>query len=184
MTAHIRIGIDTGGTFTDVVAFDETTGELTVTKTPSTPADPAQGFMAGLQKMLGLLDEGMDAIASVSHGTTIATNQLLEGDAGRLGHHQRGVRVHPRDRPPSVPDGYGNSYLGRRTGSCRRPGQDRGRADDRLARGALVDEARAVEVARWFAERGSTRWGLPHSYANPEHEERMAAGLAASNRRR
>ena len=85
MTAHIRIGIDTGGTFTDVVAFDEATGELTVTKTPSTPADPAEGFMAGLEKMLGLLGEGMDAVASVSHGTTIATNQLLEGDIGRLG---------------------------------------------------------------------------------------------------
>ena len=37
---HIRIGIDTGGTFTDVVAFDETTGELTVTKTPSTLSRP------------------------------------------------------------------------------------------------------------------------------------------------
>ncbi len=49
----IRIGIDTGGTFTDVVAFDESDGTVTTTKTPSTPADPAEGFMAGIDKVLG-----------------------------------------------------------------------------------------------------------------------------------
>ncbi|MFL5881501.1 MAG: hydantoinase/oxoprolinase N-terminal domain-containing protein, partial [Actinomycetota bacterium] len=45
---RIRVGVDTGGTFTDVVAFDEDTGELVATKTPSTPADPADGFMDGM----------------------------------------------------------------------------------------------------------------------------------------
>ena len=52
---RIRIGIDTGGTFTDVVAFDEVSGELVTTKTPSTPSDPADGFMAGIDKVLGLM---------------------------------------------------------------------------------------------------------------------------------
>ncbi len=55
MTRRIRIGIDTGGTFTDVVAFDEDTGELVTTKTPSTPGNPADGFLAGVDKVLGLL---------------------------------------------------------------------------------------------------------------------------------
>ena len=41
---RLRVGIDTGGTFTDVVAYDEVTGELTVTKTPTTPADPSAGL--------------------------------------------------------------------------------------------------------------------------------------------
>ncbi|HEU5130082.1 MAG TPA: hydantoinase/oxoprolinase N-terminal domain-containing protein, partial [Glycomyces sp.] len=70
---RIRIGIDTGGTFTDVVAFDEDTGEIVSTKTPSTPSDPADGFLAGVEKVLGLLGLPAghgDAITAVSHGTT------------------------------------------------------------------------------------------------------------------
>jgi hypothetical protein len=45
---RIRVGVDTGGTFTDVVAFDEDTGELAAIKTPTTPADPAEGFLDGV----------------------------------------------------------------------------------------------------------------------------------------
>ena len=87
MTAprRIRVGVDTGGTFTDVVAFDEDTGELATTKTPSTPADPAEGFMDGMAKVLAVLGVGADAVTAVCHGTTVATNQLLEGRVGRLG---------------------------------------------------------------------------------------------------
>src|SRR4051812_12705862 len=85
----IRIGIDTGGTFTDVVAFDEATGRLVSTKTASTPNDPAEGFVQAIHKVLTQLgldpqDHG-NAIAAVSHGTTVATNQLLEGKVGTLG---------------------------------------------------------------------------------------------------
>jgi N-methylhydantoinase A len=189
MAGHIRIGIDTGGTFTDVVAFDETTGELTVTKTPSTPADPAHGFMAGLEKMLGLLGTGMDAVASVSHGTTIATNQLLEGDVGRLGFiTSEGFEFILEIARQSVPDGYGNSYFWVKPDRIVPPDLVKtvgGRMDHTGAEMWPFDEARAVEVARWFADRGVDTLGVCflHSYANPEHEERMGRVLASEHPR-
>src|SRR3954464_9060929 len=86
---RVRIGIDTGGTFPDVVAVDEESGRTTTTKTPSTPADPAEGFLTGVRKVLGTLgistEDAGDAITAVSHGTTVATNQLLEGRLDRIG---------------------------------------------------------------------------------------------------
>ena len=82
---RVRIGIDTGGTFTDVVAVDEATGRTTTTKTPSTPADPAEGFLTGVRKVLDLMGLDGSAVTAVSHGTTVATNQLLQGELDRIG---------------------------------------------------------------------------------------------------
>ena len=81
---RIRIGVDTGGTFTDVVAVDEDSGAIVTTKTPSTPADPAEGFMTGVHKVLSTMDGTPADVTSVSHGTTVATNQLLEGRIDRV----------------------------------------------------------------------------------------------------
>jgi N-methylhydantoinase A len=187
MTRRIRIGIDTGGTFTDVVAFDEDSGELVTTKTPSTPGNPADGFMAGIDKVLGLLGlpegEG-DAISAVSHGTTVATNQLLEGKIDALGYiTTEGYEAMLEIARQSVPDGYGNSYFWVKP--------DRivprhlvkgvgGRLDFTGAEVRPFDEAGARAVARWFRDRGITTLGVCflHAYANPEHEERMRAVLA------
>ena len=109
---RIRVGIDTGGTFTDVVAFDEDTGELVTTKTPSTPGNHADGFLAGIDKVLGLLGAGGADIDAVSHGTTVATNQLLEGKVDRLGFVTNdGYEAMLEIARQSVPDGYGNSYF-------------------------------------------------------------------------
>src|SRR5260370_5664178 len=111
-SGRLRIGIDTGGTSTDVVASDVISGELIVTKTPTTPADPSVGFMAGLHKALGLAGANPAAVAAVSHGTTIATNQLLEGRIGRLGFiTTEGFEFILEIARQSVPDGYGNSYF-------------------------------------------------------------------------
>jgi len=181
---HIRIGIDTGGTFTDVVAFDESTGQLTTTKTPSTPADPAEGFIAGVHKVLGLLGKGGDALAAVSHGTTVATNQLLEGKVDELGFiTTEGYEFVLEIARQSVPDGYGNSYFWvkpDRIVPAHLVKTIGGRLDHTGAELRPFDEDRAVEVARWFRDRGIDTLGVCflHSYANPEHEERMRDVLA------
>src|SRR6476660_6103749 len=109
---RIRIGVDTGGTFTDVVAVDEDTGQILTTKTPSTPRDPAEGFLLGVVKMLGVLEADQRAITTISHGTTVATNQLLEGRIARLGFITTdGYQFVLEIARQSVPDGYGNSYF-------------------------------------------------------------------------
>src|SRR4029450_4227448 len=105
---RIRVGVDTGGTFTDVVAFDEDSGELVAIKTPSTPVDPAEGFMDGVAKVLATLGVGPEAVTAVSHGTTVATNQLLEGRLGRLGFvTTEGFGALLEIARQSVPDGHG-----------------------------------------------------------------------------
>ena len=112
MERHIRIGVDTGGTFTDVVALDTRSGAIVTTKTPSTPMNPANGFLDGVQKVLDLLSATGDEISAVSHGTTVATNQLLEGKIGDLGFiTTEGYEFILEIARQSVPDGYGNSYF-------------------------------------------------------------------------
>src|SRR4051812_26620485 len=72
------IGVDTGGTFTDVAMLDPNDGRLWVTKTASTPADPSLGFGQGVAD--GLAAGGIDGakVGRVLHGTTVATNLILE----------------------------------------------------------------------------------------------------------
>jgi N-methylhydantoinase A len=184
---RIRIGIDTGGTFTDVVALDEVSGELVSTKTPSTPGNPADGFLAGVEKVLGLLGlpaGNGDAIAAVSHGTTVATNQLLEGKVDRLGFiTTEGYEAILEIARQSVPDGYGNSYFWVKPGRIvprdlvKAVG---GRLDFTGAEVRPFDEEGARTVARWFRDQGIATLGVCflHAYANPTHEERMRQILA------
>jgi N-methylhydantoinase A len=177
--SRIRIGIDTGGTFTDVVALDERTGTLVTTKTPSTPANPADGFMAGVAKVLDLLERDGGDVSAVSHGTTVATNQLLEGKVGTLGFiTTEGYEFMLEIARQSVPDGYGNSYFWvkpDRIVPADRVRTVSGRLDHHGRELRPFDEAQAREVARWFRNRGVTTLAvsLLHAYANPDHERRM-----------
>ena len=183
MSRRIRIGIDTGGTFTDVVAFDEDSGELVTTKTPSTPSNPADGFLAGIDKVLGLLEAGGADIDAVSHGTTVATNQLLEGKVDRLGFiTNTGYEAMLEIARQSVPDGYGNSYFWvkpDRIVSREHVKGVEGRLDVNGEEVRPFDEDGARTVARWFKNQGINTLGVCflHAYANPVHEERMRAVL-------
>jgi N-methylhydantoinase A len=169
----IRIGIDTGGTFTDVVAVDEDTGEIVTTKTPSTPDDPAEGFLAGIARI------GAADVAAVCHGTTVATNRLLEGRVGDLGFvTTEGFEFLLEIARQSVPDGYGNSYFWvkpPRIVPAHRVRTVGGRLDHTGAQVRPFDEASAVRAARFFREQGVAAIGVCflHSYADPAHELAM-----------
>ncbi|GAA2769376.1 hydantoinase/oxoprolinase N-terminal domain-containing protein [Nonomuraea dietziae] len=92
------------------MAVDERTGEIFTTKTPSTPANPADGFMAGLGKV-GAAKAGAE-VTGLVHGTTVATNQLLEDRIEDLGFvTTEGFEFILEIARQSVPDGYGNSYF-------------------------------------------------------------------------
>jgi N-methylhydantoinase A len=74
------LGVDVGGTFTDLVLYDEATGRLAHAKTPSTPEDQSRGVIAGIDAL------GVEAtkLGRLAHGSTVATNTLLERNGAKL----------------------------------------------------------------------------------------------------
>ncbi len=81
MTGQRVIGIDVGGTFTDVFCIDEVTGDFSVAKVPSTRGDEASGFMRGVSSVVSAFTQA----SAVVHGTTVGTNALLERKGARTG---------------------------------------------------------------------------------------------------
>ena len=81
MTNRIVIGVDVGGTFTDILALDETAGAVKVAKTPSTREDQSIGFLEGILKVT----DDLAQVATIIHGTTVATNALLERKGAKTG---------------------------------------------------------------------------------------------------
>lgn len=80
-----RLGIDVGGTFTDLLLFNDDTGEMLLTKTPSTPSDQSIGVLNGIRKIAGLAQISPDEVGLILHGTTVATNAVLEGKGALVG---------------------------------------------------------------------------------------------------
>ena len=79
------VAVDVGGTFTDIVLCNLTTNEQQVHKTPSTPDDPSTGFLTGLREVLAANSVGASQVKHVFHGTTIATNAILENKGSPVG---------------------------------------------------------------------------------------------------
>ena len=84
------VGIDTGGTFTDLISFDQASGALRRAKVPSAPGDPSLAVIDALDKLFA---EGVAPadIGMIVHGTTVATNALLEGKGVRRAPHHQGL---------------------------------------------------------------------------------------------
>jgi len=166
-------GIDVGGTFTDLVLFDETTGQVRLAKVPTTPENQAHGVLAALDRAGVPLGE-LDAII---HGTTATTNALLEPKLPRVGLiTTRGFRdvleLGRRTRP--TPYGLTGRFV------PLVPRELRTEAVERMdARGEVVvplDEASVRAAAEALLEAGCEAVAIHflHSYRNPAHELRAA----------
>src|SRR6202166_1856082 len=183
-SARLRIGIDTGGTFTDIVSVDTVSGATQVTKVASTPANPAIGLVRGVNRILAAAGTATDSVAGLAHGTTVATNALLQGEIDSLGLIvNAGFRHILEIARQSVPEGYGNSYFWVKPDRIvplqfvREVG---GRLDFRGKELRPLDEASVREAARYFRKQGIRAVGicLLHSYANDTHERRAAEIIA------
>ena len=171
------LAIDVGGTFTDVVLLNLATGDLQLLKTPSTPDDPSRGFITGISQILGVNGVGYSQVRSIFHGTTIATNAVLESKGTpvgvlvsegfkyvlEIGRHSMARLANPHvwvkpERP--VPPERVLEIPGRTA-------FDGGIID-------ALDEDAVLSAAERFREEGidSIAVSLTHSYANPAHEAR------------
>ena len=104
-SAHLVLGVDVGGTFTDLFVLDERDGSAHIIKVPSTRGEEAKGFMHGVARVSGNQSGGAaSSLATIVHGTTVGTNALLERKVARTGIiTTRGFRdvleMRRRDRP-------------------------------------------------------------------------------------
>ena len=80
-----RLGVDVGGTFTDLLLFDTATGAFWRHKTPSTPHDSSEGILNGVTAICANAGVAANQIDYFLHGTTVATNAVLEGKGAKVG---------------------------------------------------------------------------------------------------
>ena len=174
-----RIGIDTGGTFTDIVSVDTKTGAIAVTKVSSTPANPGIALARGVRAILQQVGGSSEHVTGMAHGTTVATNALLQGQIDSLGLIvTEGFRHILEIARQSVPEGYGNSYFWVKPARIvplnlvREVG---GRFDFKGKELRSLDEASIRAAAKFFREHNIRAVGvcLMHSYANAAHERRV-----------
>src|SRR6201987_5076460 len=179
-TASLRIGIDTGGTFTDIVCVDDKSGAMRVTKVSSTPSNPAVALVRGVHAILNEWGAGVDDLAVLAHGTTVATNALLQGEIAGLGLIvTEGFRDILEIARQAVPEGYGNSYFWvkpDRIVPLRYVREVGGRLNFLGGEFQPPGEESMRAAAPFFRQAGINAIGicLIHSYANPAHERRAA----------
>ncbi|MEV7006723.1 hydantoinase/oxoprolinase family protein [Streptosporangium sp. NPDC051022] len=176
--------MDTGGTFTDVIGIDGVSGAVHVVKTPSDREDPSRALLTGVEKVLALAQADFDSVEMVVHGTTTATNAVLEHEFGGIGLLvTQGFRHLLEIARQSVPDGYGNSFFWVKPPRIVPLHLVREVPERLTFDGAVhreLDEAAVLAAAKELVEAGVTRLGvcLLHSYANPDHERRVGELLA------
>lgn len=175
--AGVRIGVDIGGTFTDIV-LSAPDGTLYVNKTSSTPGDPGEAVVTGLQEILTRLDIRPSAVAEIVHGTTVGSNTILQRTGARTGLLTtagfRDVLEIGRIRTPEM---FNLAWVKPEPLSRRRhrlEARERIAADGTLVTPLEEDDVLAAGAA--FAEAGVEAVAICfiNSYANPAHEARAA----------
>ncbi|SEQ41028.1 N-methylhydantoinase A [Devosia sp. YR412] len=178
-----RIGVDVGGTFTDFTLLEQESGEIHFFKTPSTPHDPSEAIENGLRAMLEELSFSAADVVYLGHGTTVATNIVIERRGARTGlittKGFRDVLELGRQARPSIYDYRVEKPpvlipRDRRVEVAERVGPD----------GEIIvelDEASLQQAVSKLAAQGveSVAICFLHSYRRPEHEQRAKAVVAA-----
>ena len=176
-----RVGVNSGGTFTDLCLFDDETGRVEVWKVSSTPDDPSRGIAGGVQESLARVDADPDAVAYFGHGTTVATNALIQ---------HRGVRTElitsagfrdlleiGRQKRPDLYDLQADKPPVLVARDLRLEVPERVRHDGRIE--TALDETAVREAARRLHAAGVADRGLfLYSFIRPEHELRARAIIA------
>src|SRR3954470_19684058 len=180
-----RLRVDVGGTFTDLLLIDEDSGATHRAKTPSTPADQAVGVLVGIDKVCALAGVEPSEIDQVLHGTTVATNAVLEGKGAKVGLVvTRGYRQVLQVARSFVPGGLAAWIIWPKPEPLAAL-ENTVEAVERVgAKGEVVtplDEDDLVPKLKYLREQGvdAVTIALVNSFANPEHERRIAELVAA-----
>ena len=175
-----RLGVDVGGTFTDLLLVDEDTGDTHRAKTPSTPADQSVGVLVGIDKVCALAGIEPAQIDHVLHGTTVATNAVLEGKGARVGLIvTRGYRQVLQVARSFVPGGLAAWIVWPKPEPLAAL-ENTVEAVERVgARGEVVEELDETDLLpklAYLRDRGvdAVTVALINSFANPAHERRIA----------
>ena len=184
MTA-LSVAVDIGGTFTDVTLQDSASGEAWRAKTPSVPSDPSLAFIAGVRLALEAADRPAQQVTRVLHGTTVATNLILEGKGATAAlvttaGFRHVLEIGRQDIPRRA-----NLYSWIKPARPVPPARIL-EVVERVGPGGSVvtplDEASVAEAAEACRRLGVSAVGvcLLHSFAHPAHELRVAALLRAA----
>jgi N-methylhydantoinase A len=176
-----RLGIDVGGTFTDLFLLDEAAGQEYTLKVSSTPDDPSRAIVEGVSTLLKRHDIRPEDVTYLSHGTTVATNTILQHAGARVGmlttEGFRDLLEIGRQKRPSVYDLFADKPLVLVPRHLRREVRERMAYD-----GSVVTRLNAASVKKQLRELLASDIDalaicFLHAYANPEHE-RQAKRLA------
>ena len=174
-----RLGVDVGGTFTDLLLFNEQNGELRLLKTPSTPQDQSIGVMTGISELIAASKIAPNEINALLHGTTVSTNIVLEEKGAKVGllvtKDFEQVLHLARSRTPGPLTGW---MIMEKPDPLADLELTRGVSERMSARGDVItplDENVARQAVQGLIDAGveSITVSLLHSYANPDHERRL-----------